>query len=139
MLNSKDKRIHPEYSHNQLLRKLVARNEWNYAKRMFFAKLLKHPRVNPNCLLYENNYILFSQFSNLILSDVRLRPDSISVAIKASIQSKTDATQLIPLSKAFLNRGGTLSDLLEIIKEIKYYDKRGYVILKDSSGKHSEI
>lgn len=137
MLNSKDKRIHPEYSHNKLLKKFVARNEWNYEKRIFFTKLLKDPRVDPNCLLYENNYILFSHFSNLILSDVRLLPSSIRVALKDTMHKKVDAIQLIPLSKTFLNRGGSLSQLLEIIKEIKYYDKRGYVILRDSIKKYN--
>jgi hypothetical protein len=131
MLNSKDKRIHPEYLSDELLENLTKHEDTQNGEGKMFQMVLRDLRVNPNILLqtYES-FLNLHKFASLLLSDPRVKLDTIKELIEDCIRHEMDAVDFVLLSEAFLNKGGSPVELLKILDKIKYYNKRSFHILQ---------
>lgn len=123
LLNRQDRRIHPEYHHNDLLEKLAIyeydgeTDEYEYE---LFGMVLRDHRIDPNVGLYRIviNTEIPDGFSSLILQDPRIRLNDIRETIEIYIKLSNDhyVNGLLQLFEAFLQKGGSLSELENIVE-----------------------
>lgn len=120
LLNSKDRRIHPEYFDNELLKKLVVYEDPYDEEGKLFKMVLNDERVDPNSLLGEiaideipDDYI------QLVLVDPRVKLDNIRNTIKENIEDEILSNGFLEIFEAFLKKGGSLSELEYMIKNIQ--------------------
>jgi hypothetical protein len=137
MLNRKDRRIHPEYSYNELLGTLLKHPHTQNGEGKLFKMVLKDSRVDPNCLFYTNSCLNLNKFANLIFFDPRVKLDNIKGAIDDSIRHVINQIDLIPLFEAFLNKGAPLLTVIDMLNKTRDYNKRGFAILRDFVEEHS--
>jgi hypothetical protein len=120
MLNSKDKRIHIEYSDNMLLKKIAEYdNPYDHEGRTF-KMLLDNSHIDPNSFLDEiitSNFIIPIHV-DIIFSDPRVTRETIKKAIEEAISLDTSPEFLIKISEKFLHKGGSLLELEEMYEKI---------------------
>jgi hypothetical protein len=126
-LNSKDRRIHPEYFDNELLKLTIFDEYYKGFEGQSFKMVLKDSRVDPNPLLDQiaSNANINSDITNLVLKDPRIQLDNIQETITEYLENPNSVylPSMLKVFEAFLEKGGQLSELEYIINNIENRDE----------------
>jgi hypothetical protein len=125
LLTRQDRRIHPEYFENELLENLATYpydqnedGEEEYDE--LFQMVLDDSRIDPNSFLYKivTNAEIPPHFNTLVVIDPRTNLDDIKKTIKNYIKlsNNRNVNGLLQLFEAFLQKGGSLFELENIVE-----------------------